>query len=96
MKQNISVKIAGREFGLSIESEKEERIRAAVARINEEIDSLKFDYRGVDDAEILRIVLLSEEKRLVDLETESSEEHEKMLRSLETLDTELGEYLLSR
>ena len=96
MKQNISVKIAGKEFGLSIEPEKEEGIRAAVARINEEIDSLKFDFKGVEEAEILRIVLLSEEKRLVDLETESSREREEMVRSLEALDTELGEYLLSR
>ena len=96
MKQNINVKIAGKDFGLNIESEKEERIRAAVARINEEIDALMFDYKGVEEAEILRIVLLSEEKRLVDMETQYNAERDEMLRKVTDLDTALGEYLLSR
>ena len=95
-KQNISVMIAGKEFGLSIDPVNEERIRAAVARINGEIDALRFDYKEVDEAEILRIVLLSEEKRLVEKESRCESEKEALLDKVSDLDAALGEYLLSR
>lgn len=96
MMQNITVKIAGREFPLEIEAEKEERIRDAVARINTEIDALQYDYRGVELSEILRVVLLSEEKKLVDLESEGTSEIDNTLKQIADLDAELGEYLSSR
>lgn len=96
MMQNITVKIAGREFPLEIEAEKEERIRAAVARINAEIEALQYDYRGVELSEILRVVLLSEEKKLVDLESTGTTEINNTLKQISDLDAELGEYLSSR
>lgn len=96
MMQNITVKIAGREFPLEIEPEKEELIRAAVSRINTEIDALKYDYRGVELSEILRVVLLSEEKKLVDLEAARNAEMNNVLKHISDLDNELGQYLSSR
>ena len=96
MMQNITVKIAGREFPLEIEAEKEERIRAAVTRINSEIEALQYDYRGVDLSEILRVVLLSEEKKLVDLEVTGASAINNTLSQISDLDAELEEYLNSR
>ncbi|MBQ0122489.1 MAG: cell division protein ZapA [Bacteroidales bacterium] len=96
MMQNITVKIAERNFPLEIEAEKEEFIRAAVARINAEIEALQYDYREVELSEILRVVLLNEEKKLVDLEAAGAKEIDNIRKNIADLDAELGEYLSSR
>lgn len=93
MKQRITLKIAGKETSHEIEPEKEEVLRAAVERINREIDSLKFDYRDKDLTEILSIVLLSEEKKLIEYENGSRDKNKNLLSRLEELDESLGQYL---
>lgn len=96
MKQNISVIIAGREYSMNVDSEKEEAIRSSVKKLNMEIEELQYNYNGIEMRDILSIVLLSEEKRLVDLENRSNDEINDDIRKLEELDKSLGDYLLSR
>jgi len=96
MKQNITVKIADRNFSLNVESEMEEGIRKAAERLNLEIDSLQYDYQGQELRDILSIVLLSEELKLLKIETNKNIEENDIMRQLEELDATFGEYLLSR
>ncbi len=96
MKQRITVKIAGREFELNVESEQEEAIRSAVKKLNMEIDELQYNYHGKDMRDILSIVLLSEEKRLIEMESRDNFVINDDINKLEELDRSLGEYLLSR
>ena len=48
-----------------VDPEREEIIRRAAKRINEEIDSLRFDFRDQDLGDVLSMILLSEETRLL-------------------------------
>ena len=93
MKQRITLKIAGKETQHLIDAEREEAIRAAADRINREIDSLRFDFRDQDLSEVLSMILLSEETRLLELEARNNRETDMLLRRLEELDASLGEYL---
>ena len=87
------MKIAGRESEHYIDPGKEELIRKAVARINKEYDSMRYDFRGQDSVELLRIILVSEEMKLMELEDRSSRENSSIIRRLEELDAGLEEYL---
>ena len=87
------MKIAGKETVHLIDAGREEVIRAAADRINKEIDALRFDFRDQDLSEVLSMILLSEETRLLELETRNSHETNSTLRRLEELDESLGEYL---
>ena len=93
MKQRITLKIAGKETQLLVDAEREEVIRAAADRINREIDALRFDFRDQNLSEVLSMILLSEETKLLELEARSNQETDTMLRRLEELDASLGEYL---
>ena len=93
MKQRITLKIAGKETQHLVDADREEVIRAAADRINREIDSLRFDYRDQDLGEVLSMILLSEETRLLELESRNMNETNSVLRRLEDLDAGLGEYL---
>ena len=93
MKQRITLRIAGKETVHMVEPEREEFIRAAADRINKEIDSLRFDFRDQDLSEVLSMILLSEETRLLELEARNMNETNSVLRRLEDLDAGLGEYL---
>ncbi|MBR0224236.1 MAG: cell division protein ZapA [Bacteroidales bacterium] len=93
MKQRITLKIAGKETQHLVDAEREEVIRAAADRINREIDALRFDFRDHDLSEVLSMILLSEETKLLELEARSNKETDTMLRRLEELDASLGEYL---
>lgn len=93
MKQRITLKIAGKETQHLIDAGREEVIRAAADRINREIDALRFDFRDQDLSDVLRMLLLSEETKLLELEARNSRETRSALRRLEELDTSLGEYL---
>ena len=93
MKQRITLKIAGKETQHLVDAEREEVIRAAADRINREIDALRFDFRDQNLSEVLSMILLSEETKLLELETRSNQETDTMLRRLEELDASLGEYL---
>lgn len=93
MKQRITLRIAGKETQHLVDAEREEVIRAAADRINQEIDSLRFDFRDQDLSEVLSMILLSEETKLMELEARSNKETDTMLRRLEELDASLGEYL---
>lgn len=93
MKQRITLKIAGKETTHLIDAEREEAIRAAADRINREIDSLRFDFRDQGLSEVLSMLLLSEETKLIELETRNKTENDSVIRRLEELDADLGEYL---
>jgi len=96
MKQNITIKIAGKEFSLQVESEMEEIIRKAVDRLDKEITSLQYDYHGQDLKDILSVVLLSEEMNLLEIQNKKNIVDNDISSQLEELDKSLGEYLLSR
>ena len=93
MKQRISLKIAGREREFMVDPAREEIIRRAAKRINDEIDSLRFDFRDQDLSDVLSMILLSEETRLLELEARSANETNSVLQRLGDLDAALGEYL---
>ena len=93
MKQRITLRIAGKETQHLIDAEREEVIRAAADRINREIDSLRFDFRDQNLSDVLSMILLSEETKLLELESRSNQETDSMLRRLEELDASLGQYL---
>ena len=93
MKQRITLRIAGKETEHWIDAGREEVIRAAAERINREIDALRFDFRDQDLSDVLSMILLSEETRLLELEARSKQETHTTLRRLEELDASLGEYL---
>ena len=93
MKQRITLKIAGKETQHLVDAGREEMIRAAADRINKEIDALRFDFRDQDLSDVLSMLLLSEETKLLELEARSSRENQRALRQLEELDASLGEYL---
>lgn len=93
MKQRITLKIAGKETQHLVDAGREEVIRAAADRINKEIDALRFDFRDQDLSDVLSMLLLSEETKLLELEARSSKENQRALRQLEELDASLGEYL---
>ena len=76
-----------------VDPEREEIIRRAAKRINVEIDSLRFDFRDQDMSDVLSVILLSEETRLLELEARSSKETNSVLQRLGDLDAALGEYL---
>ena len=93
MKQRITLKIAGKETQHLVDAGREEMIRAAADRINKESDALRFDFRDQDLSDVLSMLLLSEETKLLELEARSSKENQRALRQLEELDASLGEYL---
>ena len=93
MKQRITLKIAGKETQHLVDAGREEMIRAAADRINKEIDALRFDFRDQDLSDVLSMLLLSEETKLLELEARSSKENQRALRQLEELDASRGEDL---
>ena len=93
MKQRITLKIAGKKMELMVGQDREEVIRAAADRINKEIDALRFDFRDQDLSDVLSMILLSEETRLLELEARSMQENNSVLHRLEELDANLEEYL---
>ncbi len=96
MKQRITISIAGKEFELDVEATSEEKIRSAVKRINQRIFEKTSLFPMVPRDEILSMILLEEEVRLVEFETLRDKEKEKLLQQLHTLDERLGEYLIGR
>ena len=96
MKQRITIRIAGKEFELDVEAASEEKIREAVKRINRRIFEKSNLFPMVARVEILSMILLEEEVRLVEFETLRDREKENLLQQLHTLDERLGEYLIGR
>ena len=96
MKQNIKIKIAGDEYQLAVDPDLEEGIRAAADRINENVNYLMDRYGNVSLKQVLGIVLLREEVKLIELQRRNAGEAGAMERELEALNAELDEYLLSR
>ena len=94
--QRISIRIAGFEYPLNVERDQEEVIRLAAARINEKVDEIRDRYQNVDIRDILSIVLLEEEKKLIELQRRYNAESEGIFRKLLSLDQDLDNYLLSR
>jgi len=76
-----------------VDPEREEIIRRAAKRINDEVDSLRFDFRDQDLSDVLSMILLSEETRLLEMEARNTNETNSVLQRLGDLDAALGEYL---
>ena len=93
MKQRITLRIAGKETQHLVDAEREELIRAAADWLNKEIDSLRFDFRDQNLSDVLSMILLSEETKLLEMESRTNKETDNLLRRLEELDASLGEYL---
>jgi Cell division protein ZapA. len=96
MKQNITVKIWDREFSLAVDAEMEENIRLAARRVNDKISSNINHYENVSVEEIMCMLLLEEETKLVEMELDDKGQTHDILHKLQQLDVKLGEYLLSR
>lgn len=96
MKQNITIKLAEEEFPLAVEPELEEGIRAAAERINEQYAYLSDHYGNVSAKQVLSMLLLMEETKLVELQRKNAGEAGDMIKDIEALNAELDEYLLSR
>ena len=95
-RQRISFSIAEHPYQLEIEPELEEAIRRAVDSVNERINHARGRYPSVDIREILSMVLLEEEARLVRLEHRDAGTLSELGKEIETLDRQLGEYLYGR
>lgn len=95
MKQNISLKIADRTYsGIEVESEDEQKVRIAAERINKSLMDIIKRYGGIDMQDALSMVLLDEEKKLIELQ--NREEVNKILQRLQSLEKRLEEYMVSR
>ncbi len=94
--QNISIKIAGKEFPLTIDRDDEEVVRMAAERIGEMVSEVTDRYENVDLCDVLSVILLGEEKKLIDLQRRYNGDSEGVFQQLKDLDTHLEEYLLSR
>lgn len=95
-KQRVKLSIAERSYQLEIEPEMEESIRAAVDSINARILEARNRYTNVDMRDILSIVLLEEESRLIGLERRNAGELGELEKEIGALDRQLGEYLYGR
>ncbi len=95
-KQRVKLSIAERSYQLEIEPEMEESIRAAVDNINARILEARNRYTNVDMRDILSIVLLEEESRLIGLERRNTGELGELEKEIGALDRQLGEYLYGR
>lgn len=96
MKQNITLKIGGVEYPLSINPELEEGMRAAAERINEEMDYIEDHYGNVSHSDVLSIMLLRAEVKLLELQRDNAGEAGELVRGIEALNAELEDYLHSR
>ncbi|MBR4660321.1 MAG: cell division protein ZapA [Bacteroidales bacterium] len=94
--QNISIKIAGKEFPLTIDRDDEEVVRMAAERIGEMVAEVTDRYENVDMCDVLSVILLGEEKKLIDLQRRYNGDSEGVFQQLKDLDIQLEEYLLSR
>ncbi len=94
-KQSITVKISDMEYPLEIQPELEEMVRKAAHNLNNEITGLMSDY-DIDLVHALSMILLQEECRLIEARKGNEGDYGKLLSDLKAIDSELGEYLLSR
>ena len=95
-KQRINVTIARRNYELDIAPESEESIRAAVDSLNARIEDAAAHFVNVDMRDILSIVLLEEEVRLIDALRRNDGELRDVNDEIAALDRKLGTYLHSR
>lgn len=95
-KQRINVTIARRNYSLDIEPEMEESIRAAVDSLNARIEDAGTQFVNVEMRDILSMVLLEEEVRLIDAQRRNAGELKEVSEEIAALDRKLGTYLHSR
>lgn len=96
MKQNITLKIGGVEYPMSVNPELEEGMRAAAERINEEYDYIVDHYGNVSQSEVLTMMLLRSEVKLLELQRANAGAAGDVMREIEALNSQLEEYLLGR
>lgn len=93
---NISVKLNGKKFNLTIENdEKTEMIYRQAADIyNEAIQNYKLEkYEGIDEKNILSMVAYNFAIKYLTLTTNSKDEQEKNLSTLQNINQSLDAYL---
>ena len=68
----------------------------AAERIGEMVAEVTDRYENVDMCDVLSVILLGEEKKLIDLQRRYNGDSEGVFQQLKDLDIQLEEYLLSR
>ena len=96
MAQNITVKIAGKEFPLAVEPAMEGKIRTAVEKINERFDYIADHYGNVSQQDVLSMILLEEEAKLIEMQEKDSGDARTLAREIDAINAQLDEYLTSR
>lgn len=96
MKQNITIRIAGEVYPLTVESSLEEAIRTAAEQINEAYNYRMDHFGNVSDKEVLSMILLQEEAKLIELQQKDAGSARSIVSEIDALNAELDEYLLSR
>lgn len=96
-KQRIKITIAGKVYALRVETSQEEEIlRLAAKKIDETINRLKQNFSGginSDDQDYLAMATLSIATELIG--NKKNNETERLMKSLESLDKQLTEYIQS-
>ena len=81
---------------MSVNPELEEGMRAAAERINEEYDYIVDHYGNVSQSEVLTMMLLRSEVKLLELQRANAGAAGDVMREIEALNSQLEEYLLGR
>ncbi|MBQ7253450.1 MAG: cell division protein ZapA [Bacteroidales bacterium] len=90
-KQKITVTIGGRKFTFHIQPDNEERVRAAVKKIEEKVSFYASKYATKDMQDILSIVLMEFVMQYISLE--AKDDAKDLLAGIATLDKRLEEYI---
>lgn len=89
--QSIKIAIADREYPFKINPIEEELIRKAAKRINEKVEFFKAKFPNRDIQDAFSMSLLQFAMSLI--EKEQNQDHTILLKELDSLDTELVEYI---
>jgi cell division protein ZapA (FtsZ GTPase activity inhibitor) len=89
----ITVKIADREFRLNIERRKEELVREAVKRINENIKQYAESYEFKDKQDLLSMVVLQNAIRALELDKQVQFQQNQLSGKLYNINEILAETL---
>ncbi len=81
---------------MSVNPELEEGMRAAAERINEEYDYIVDHYGNVSQSEVLTMMLLRSEVKLLELQRANAGAAGDVMREIEALNNQLEDYLLGR
>ena len=90
-KQSIRINLADRYYPLKIVADDEEKIRAAVKRINEKVEQYRQRYAGRDIQDALSMAALQFVIRLI--EAESNENIDPLVKEIDSMTAQLEDYM---